>query len=215
LISECDFIPEMVVNKNVMKEKGKTLRGLFELIREDYRTHRRDWTMPGFRAVAVHRFGVWTRGLHPRLFRAPFSFIYNTFYRYVRNHYSIELPVSAKVGRRLVIGHQGGIVIHWLSQIGDDCTIIQNVTLGAATEEAISRAPVLGNRVMVGCGAALIGGVVIGDDVRIGPNAVVTMNIPAGSTVAAPAPRVVQFKRSAPPRAPSGASSDDNRKLAQ
>lgn len=199
-----------------MKEKEKTLRGLFELIREDYRAHRRDWTMPGFRAVTVHRFGVWTRGLHPRLFRMPFSFIYNTLYRYVRNHYSIELPVSAKVGRRLVIGHQGGIVIHWLSQIGDDCTIIQNVTLGAASPETINRAPVLGNRVLVGCGAAIIGGVVIGDDVRIGPNAVVTMNIPAGSTVMAPPPRVVHLSRSAPPATPSAViNNDDIRILAQ
>jgi serine O-acetyltransferase len=199
-----------------MKEKGKALRGLFELIREDYRTHRRDWTMPGFRALAVHRFGVWSRGLQPRLFRMPFSFIYKVLYRYVRNHYSIELPVSVKVGRRLLIGHQGGIVIHWLSQIGDDCIIIQNVTLGAATSETINRGPVLGNRVMVGCGAAIIGGVVIGDDVSIGPNAVVTMNIPTGSTVAAPAPRVVQFRRPESLSAPSGVTnSNDTRKLAR
>ena len=107
-------------------------------------------------------------------------------------------------------------MIHWLSQIGDDCVIIQNVTLGAATEERITDAPVLGNRVMVGCGAAVIGGVVIGDDVHIGPNAVVTMNIPVGSTVAAPAPRVVQLRRAAAPSAPSEATNSDNtRKLAQ
>jgi len=135
---------------------------------------------------------------------------------HVRNHYSIELPLTAKIGRRLLIGHQGGIVIHWLSQIGDDCVIVQNVTLGAGTEEAITNAPVLGNRVMVGCGAAVIGGVVIGDDVHIGPNAVVTMNIPVGSTVAAPAPRVVQLRRAAAPSAPSEATNSDNtRKLAQ
>jgi serine O-acetyltransferase len=179
-----------------LKEKDNTLRGMFELIREDYRANRRDWTMPGFRALAVHRFGVWTRGLHPRLFRMPFSLIYKVLYRYVRNHYSIELPLGAKIGRRVRIGHQGGIVIHWLSQIGDDCTIIQNVTLGAATVETVDHGPVLGKRVMVGCGAAVIGGVIIGDDVRIGPNAVVTMNVPAGCTVAAPAPRIVQLERS-------------------
>jgi serine O-acetyltransferase len=190
------------------KEKTNTLRVLFDLIREDYRTHQHDWTMPGFRAIAVHRFGVWTRGLNLRLVRGPLSLIYRVLNRYVRNHYSIELPVTAKIGRRVRIGHQGGIVIHWLSQIGDDCTIIQNVTLGAATEETIYRGPVLGKRVMVGCGAAIIGGVVIGDDVRIGPNAVVTMNIPAGSTVAAPAPRVVQFSSLARPSGSSLAIND-------
>ena len=177
-----------------MKEKEKTLRDLFEQISEDYRTHRRDWTLPGFRAVAVHRFGVWTRGLHPRLFRMPFSFLYKILYRYVRNHYSIELLLSVKVGRRLQIGHQGGIVIA-ASQIGDDCIIVHNVTLGAASPETIDQAPVLGNRVLVGCGAAVIGGVVIGDDVRIGPNAVVTTDVPAGAAVMAPLARLVPLKR--------------------
>lgn len=184
-------------------EPEKGLRGLFQLIREDYQTHRRDWTMPGFRAVAVHRFGMWTRGLRLRLIRGPLSLLCRILYRYVRNHYSIELPLSAKIGRRLLIGHQGGIVIHWLSEIGNDCIIIQNVTLGAATEETVMRGPVLGNRVEVGCGAAIIGGVNIGDDVRIGPNAVVTMNIPAGSTVVAPAPRVVQLRKPERPTNPS------------
>jgi serine O-acetyltransferase len=185
-----------------MKEKEKTLRGLFELVREDYRTHRRDWTLPGFRALAVHRFGVWTRGLHPRLFRMPFSFVYNTLYRYVRNHYSIELPLSVKIGRRLQIGHQGGIVIA-ASQIGDDCIIIQNVTLGAASPETINQAPVLGNRVLVGCGAVVIGGIIIGDDVRIGPNAVVTTDVPAGAAVMAPLARIVPLKRLDATRGPA------------
>ena len=185
-----------------MKEKEKTLGGLFELIREDYRTHRRDWTMPGFRALAVHRFGVWTRGLHPRLLRMPFSFIYEVLYRYVRNHYSIELPLWVKIGRRLLIGHQGGIVIG-ASQIGDDCIIIQNVTLGAASPETINQAPVLGNRVLVGCGAAVIGGIVIGDDVRIGPNAVVTTHVPAGAAVMAPLARIVPLKRLDATRGPA------------
>ena len=177
-----------------MREKEKTFRDLFEQIREDYRTHRRDWTLPGFRALAVHRFGVWTRGLHPRLFRMPFTFIYRALNRYVRNHYSIEIPLSVKIGRRLHIGHQGGIVIA-ASQIGDDCIIIQNVTLGGATPETVHRAPVLGNRVLVGCGAAVLGGIVIGDDVRIGPNAVVTVDVPAGAAVMAPLARIIPLKR--------------------
>ena len=74
----------------------------------------------------------------------------------------------------------------------------QNVTIGAANEETVDRAPVLGNRVDVGCGAVIIGGIVIGDEVRIGPNAIVTMNIPAGSTVVAPAPRIIQLKKRPP-----------------
>ena len=101
-----------------------------------------------------------------------------------------------------MIGHQGGIVIHWRAEIGDDCVIRQNATLGAATGEKFMHAPVLGNRVEVGCGAAIIGRVRIGDDARIGPNAVVTTNVPAGATVVVPPPRIVQVKR--PPSPPNG-----------
>jgi serine O-acetyltransferase len=181
-----------------MKEEENGLGGLFELIREDYRVHQSDWTLPGFRAVAVHRFGVWSRGVHPRLLRAPFSVIYKSLYRYVRNHYGIELPRTTQVGRRLTIGHQGGIVIHPVARIGNDCIIRHNVTLGAATVETVQRGPTLMDRVEVGCGAVIMGNIVIGDDVRIGPNAVVTMNVPAGSTVVASPPRIVQLKKSVP-----------------
>jgi serine O-acetyltransferase len=179
-----------------LTKKWQDFRQLVELIREDYRTQNCEWTRPGFRAVAVHRFGVWADSVgQPRLLHVVLKCIYNFFYVYVRNHYTIELPLTTKVGRRLAIGHQGGIVIHFLSQIGDDCVILQNVTLGAATDAAIERAPVLGDRVEVGCGAAIIGGVLIGNDVRIGPNVVVTMNVPAGSTVVAPPPRIFQLRK--------------------
>ncbi len=171
---------------------------MMEHIREAYRSHQRDWTLPGFRAVAVYRFGRWAEVCRYRWLSVVLGAVYTQMYRYVRNHYTIELPRSARVGRRLVIGHQGGIVIHWGAQIGDDCLIRQNATLGAATGENYTHAPVLGNRVEVGCGAAIIGRVRIGDDVRIGPNAVVTTNVPAGSTVVVPSPRVIQFKRPSP-----------------
>jgi serine O-acetyltransferase len=151
--------------------------------------------MPGFRAVVVHRFGVWVRGLRFRLFRGPFSIIHRVLYRYIRNHYSIELVPTTKVGRRLRLGHQGGMVIG-PSQIGDDCIIRQNVTMGAVSEATMDRLPILMNRVEVGCGAVIIGGIVIGDDARIGPNAVVTTDVPAGAAVMAPSPRIVQLKRS-------------------
>jgi serine O-acetyltransferase len=172
-----------------------TFRQFIAQIGEDYRTHGKDWTMPGFRAVAVHRFGVWVRGLRFRLFRGPFSLIHRVLYRYIRNHYSIELVPTTKVGRRLRLGHQGGMVIG-PSQIGDDCIIRQNVTMGAVSDATIDRLPILMNRVEVGCGAVIIGGIVIGDGARIGPNAVVTTDVPAGAAVMAPSPRIVQLKRS-------------------
>jgi serine O-acetyltransferase len=191
--SEADSLPQGALKS--MKETNSSLRQLIAQISEDYRSHRSDRTLPGFRAVAVHRFGVWVRGLRFRLFRGPFSIVYRVLYRYIRNHYSIELVPATRVGRRLRLGHQGGMVIG-PAQIGDDCIIRHNVTVGAVSEATMNRLPILMNRVEVGCGAVILGGVVIGDDARIGPNAVVTMDVPAGAAVMAPLPRIVPLKRS-------------------
>src|SRR5207248_3062801 len=68
--------------------------GLFAQLREDWIAHGRDWTRPGFRAVAVHRFGNWRMRIGNKMLRAPFSVIYRMMFRYVRNHYGIELPYS-------------------------------------------------------------------------------------------------------------------------
>lgn len=152
------------------------------LISEDYRTHGRDWTRPGFRAVAVHRFGTWRMGIRSRLIRAPFSLVYRWMYRFVRNFYGIELPYSVVLGRRVVIEHQHGIVIHGSSVIGDDCVIRQGVTIGNRYLHKPLEAPVLGHRVNVGAGAKLLGGIRIGDDASIGANAVVLRDIPSGAT---------------------------------
>ncbi|MEL7089287.1 MAG: serine acetyltransferase, partial [Planctomycetota bacterium] len=112
-----------------MTDQGEKL-GLWAQLKEDHTAHRRDWTRPGFRAVAVHRFGVWRMGIKNKWVRAPFSVLYRVLHRRVRNVYGIELPYSATLGRRVVVEHQGGIVIHGASVIGDDCVIRQNVTLG-------------------------------------------------------------------------------------
>lgn len=144
--------------------------------------HGRDWTLPGFRAVAVYRFGVWRMGLRPKLFRAPFSAVYRALFRFVRNFYGIELPYSAKVGRRVVIEHCGGIIVHGNSIIGDDCTLRQGVTLGNRHRTQPHDAPRLGARVDVGAGAKILGAVAIGDDAQIGANAVVLVDVPSGRT---------------------------------
>ena len=85
------------------------LRDLLSLIAEDYRANGRDWTRPGFRTLAVHRFGVWRMGIRRKLLRAPFSVLYRVLFRFCRNVYGIELPYSVRVGRQVVIEHQGGI----------------------------------------------------------------------------------------------------------
>jgi serine O-acetyltransferase len=155
--------------------------GLFAQIKEDWIAHRRDWTRPGFRAVAVYRFGVWRMGVKSKILRAPFSLIYRAMYRKCRNHYGIELPYSATLGRRVVIEHQGCIVIHGNAHIGDDCVIRQGVTLGNRTLDRPSDAPKLGKGVNVGAGAKILGAVTIGDGANIGANAVVLQDVPPGA----------------------------------
>lgn len=154
---------------------------LWELIREDFEAHGRDATRPGFQAVAVYRFGVWRMSVEPKLLRAPFSVLYRALYRSVRNFYGIELPYSAKVGRRVIFEHQHGIVVHGQTVIGDDCIIRQGVTLGIRNMERLTEAPVLGRGVNVGAGAKIIGPVNVGDGAAIGANAVVLKDVPAGA----------------------------------
>jgi len=155
---------------------------LGSIIKEDWQAHGKDWTKPGFRAVAVHRFGVWRMQVKPKLLRAPLSIFYRFLYRRVRNHYSIELPYSAKLGRRVVIEHQGAIVIHGQSQIGADSILRQGVTLGNRRLTHPEEAPVIGCRVNIGAGAKLMGAINIGDDANIGANAVVLKDVPTEAT---------------------------------
>jgi serine O-acetyltransferase len=158
------------------------LRELWEYWAEDWRAHECDSSRPGFRALLVHRFGTY-RMHWPRSFvRALLGVIYRFFFRYVRNHYGVELPYSARIGRRVVIEHQGAIVIHGNSVIGDECILRQGVTLGNRHLSAPFAAPVLGRGVSVGAGAKILGNVKIGDNAVIGANAVVLRDVPAGRT---------------------------------
>ena len=156
--------------------------GLWQQIKEDWIAHGRDWTKPGFRAVAVQRFGVWRMQVEPKLLRAPLSILYRSLYRKIRNTYGIDLPYTVKLGRRVVIEHEGCIVIHGYCIIGDDCIIRQGVTLGNRYLDRPLEAPKLGTRVNVGAGAKLLGGISLGDGANIGANAVVLSDVPAGST---------------------------------
>ena len=153
--------------------------GLFGLIKEDWIAHGRDWTRPGFRAIAAYRFGVWRMKIR-QPFRAPLSIIYRWMYRKCRNHYGIEVPYSAKVGRRVVFEHQHGIVIHGNSEIGDGSILRQGCTLGNKSLDRPHDAPKLGKRVNVGAGAKILGAVTVGDDAVIGANSVVLKDVPAG-----------------------------------
>jgi len=162
--------------------------GVLALIREDHAAHDGDWTRAGFRALAAYRLGYWRRGL-PAPFRQLLYVPFRALSRYARNHYGIELHPTARIGRRVRFPHQHGVVVHHFAEIGDDCELQHGVTLCFATRP--DEAPRLGSGVRIGAGAVLYGGIEIGDGATIGPNCVVTMDVPAGATVFSPPPRVI------------------------
>lgn len=181
---------------------GISLRELVALMREDWQTHDRDLAHAGLQAVLVQRFGAWRLGLRPGLGRKVASFVYRFVNALLRNFYGISLSDTTRLGRRVKISHHSGVVIGADAVVGDGCVIRQNVTIGIA-DWGDKGSPRLGRDVEVGVGAVVIGGVTIGDGARIGPNAVVVTDVPAGATAfAAPARRMQR------PASEAGAQTD-------
>jgi len=167
---------------------------LWELIREDFGAHGRVPT-PGFRAIAVHRFGNWCKGVHPRVLRSPLDLLYRWMQRRVVRRHGIQLEYAAEIGRRVVIDHQNGILVQSLSRIGDGCRLRHNVTIGRR-RSGDATCPVLGSNVDVGVGAVILGEVHVGDDAVIGANAVVVEDVPSGALAVGIPARIV--RRAAP-----------------
>src|SRR6202050_4029894 len=131
---------------------------------------------PGLHAVWAHHLSHWLWS-HRLLFLA----------RYVsqlaRLFTGIEIHPGAELGRRLFIDHGLGTVIGETAIVGDDVTLYQGVTLGGTGKEKGKRHPTLGNSIVVGSGAKLLGNITIGDNCRIGAGSVVLRNVPANSTI--------------------------------
>jgi len=107
----------------------------------------------------------------------------------------IEIHPGAKIGRRFFIDHGMGVVIGETSEIGDDVLIYQGVVLGGTTRERKKRHPTIGNYVVIGAGATILGPVKIGDGARIGSGSVVVKSVPTGATVVGIPGRVMERKK--------------------
>jgi serine O-acetyltransferase len=162
--------------------------GFWAILKEDKRTNG-SVMRPGFQAMLMYRLGRWAVGGSRR--RRPALWLAIPMRLFVRNFYGIEMYWSANIGRRFKIAHQGAIVIHALSTIGDDCMVTHGSTIGVA--DTWDSGPVLGDNVNIGAGAMILGKVRVGNNVQIGPNSVVTTDIPDNSTVFPPASRVVSW----------------------
>lgn len=134
---------------------------------------------PGPKAILLYRIS--NTFYHLRLF-----FIARLICEFSRFLTGIEIHPGAKIGKRLVIDHGMGVVIGETAEIGDDCIIFHGVTLGGLKFEPVKRHPTLGNKVLVGTGAKVLGPIHIGDGARIGANAVVAKDVPPGATAVGP-----------------------------
>ncbi len=141
-------------------------------------------TYPGVHAVLLHRLShwLWTRGL---------KWLARLNSHLARWLTGIEIHPGARIGRRFFIDHGMGVVIGETAEIGDDCTLYHGVTLGGTTWQKGKRHPTLGNNVVVGAGAKVLGPIQVGEGARIGSNAVVVKDVPAGATVVGIPGRVV------------------------
>ena len=165
--------------------------GVLRRYREDLAANNGERFRPGLIAIHVARFGRWRMGIRPKPLRVPFSLLYRVLYNFVHFFASIHLPYSVTIGRRFTLEHSGGITIHGAVVIGDDCIVRQCCTLGIRRMERLHDAPVLGNGVIVGAGAKVLGRVHLGDGCQIGANAVVLDDVPAGAIAAGVPARVV------------------------
>jgi serine O-acetyltransferase len=139
---------------------------------------------PGIHAVSMHR-------LNHALWRRGFKWLARFLAHLTRWLTGIEIHPGARIGRRFFIDHGMGVVIGETAQIGDDCTLYHGVTLGGTSWQKGKRHPTLGDAVVVGAGAKILGPLSIGEQARIGSNAVVVKDVPAGATVVGIPGRVV------------------------
>lgn len=152
---------------------------------------------PGFHAVTIHRLAhwIWGRG-------------WTTLARFIsqlsRTLTGIEIHPGARIGQRVFIDHGSGVVIGETSDVGDDCTIYQGVTLGGTSLHPGKRHPTLEPGVVVGAGAQVLGGFTVGAGANIGSNSVVIRPVPAGATAVGIPARILEAGAEVGPQAGAG-----------
>ena len=145
---------------------------------------------PGFHAMLFHRLahGLW---------QARLRWIARLVSHLSRWLTGIEIHPGATIGRRFFIDHGMGVVIGETAEIGDDCTLYHGVTLGGTSWNKGKRHPTLGNGVVVGAGAKILGPITIGAGARVGSNAVVVKEVPPGATAIGIPARIIEHEASA------------------
>ncbi len=141
----------------------------------------------GLHAVIFHRIAHW-------FYLRKFYLIARLISQFSRFMTGIEIHPGAKIGKGLLIDHGSGVVIGETAEIGDNCLIYQGVTLGGTGKESGKRHPTLGNNVMVGSGARVLGPFKVGDNAKIAANAVVLEEVPENATAVGVPARIVRIE---------------------
>ena len=142
---------------------------------------------PGVHAIIYHRFAHF-------LFRHGLRFLARCVSQWSRFWTGVEIHPGAQIGRRFVIDHGMGIVIGETAEVGDDVLLYQGVTLGGTGKDQGKRHPTIGNNVLIGSGAKVLGPFKVGDNSRVAANAVVLSEIPPDCTAVGSPARVVKKK---------------------
>lgn len=144
-------------------------------------------TYSGVHAVLIHR-------VSHRLWKADWKLTARILAATARTLTNVDIHPGATIGRRLFIDHALGVVIGETTEIGNDVTLYHGVTLGGTTWNKEKRHPTLGNNVLVGSGAKILGAITLGNNVRVGANSVVVKDVPPCCTVVGIPGRVIQSK---------------------
>jgi len=144
-------------------------------------------TYSGVHAVLIHR-------VSHRLWKANWKFTARFIAAFSKWLTHVDIHPGAVIGRRLFIDHALGVVIGETAEVGNDVTLYHGVTLGGTTWHKVKRHPTLGNNVLVGAGAKILGAITLGNNVRVGANSVVVKDVPPCCTVVGIPGRVIQSK---------------------
>jgi serine O-acetyltransferase len=142
---------------------------------------------PGFHAILLHRLGH-------RLHGAGFTLTARILSQFIRAATGIEIHPGAQIGRRCFIDHGAGVVIGETTEIGEDVLLYQGVTLGGTGKERGKRHPTIGDGVVIGAGAKILGNITIGAHTKVGAGSVVIHSVPANSTVVGVPGRVTRAR---------------------
>ena len=142
---------------------------------------------PGVHTIINHRIAHW-------LYTHKLRFLARLVSQLSRHFTGIEIHPGATIGRRFVIDHGMGIVIGETAEVGDDVLLYHGVTLGGTGKDQGKRHPTIGNNVLIGCGAKVLGPLKVGDNSRIASNSVVLSEVPADATAVGVPARIVRIK---------------------